>query len=361
MPRVVTITDGAKSVGDNITHQFTHPLAPSRTPFNSHRNAASLKPAVVLHLRLRYRKSEIPRDVTITDETNLSAATSGIHTSAGAAKIAVQLASKRDIAKALQRQPGEFGATRVLLSNTRASDVTAATAGISNSASPQPVIFVVYVRAGIDDLHRTYLMTPCKEGNNYINAVYVHGYKERNAYIIAPSPMTSTVVDMWRSLYDHESHTVIMLDVESDTDDCAMYWPVKKDDGFQYGPFEVELVEINVSENPNSTRAQTLQICSGTKTVVLELLDLVEKWQQQSGNGPITMHCSDGAGRCGLVCAASYMLEHLKIEQEVDVFHAVQHVRTTRPQLVNDLSQYRFMYELALAYKSQFDTYANFQ
>jgi len=43
-----------------------------------------------------------------------------------------------------------------------------------------------------------------------------------------------------------------------------MYWPVKKDDGFQYGPFEVELVEINVSENPNSTRAQTLQICSGT-------------------------------------------------------------------------------------------------
>ena len=31
MPRVVTITDGTKSVGDNITHQFTHPLAPSRS------------------------------------------------------------------------------------------------------------------------------------------------------------------------------------------------------------------------------------------------------------------------------------------------------------------------------------------
>ena len=44
MPRVITITDGSKSVGDNITHQFTHPLAPSRSPFNSHRNAASPKP-----------------------------------------------------------------------------------------------------------------------------------------------------------------------------------------------------------------------------------------------------------------------------------------------------------------------------
>ena len=79
MPRVVTITDGAKSVGDNITHQFTHPLAPSRTPVNSHRNVASPKPVVVLHLRLRYRKSGMPRDVTITDEPNLSAATSRIH------------------------------------------------------------------------------------------------------------------------------------------------------------------------------------------------------------------------------------------------------------------------------------------
>ena len=58
-----------------------------------------------------------------------------IHTSASAATVAVQLASKRDIAKALQGQPGEFGAIRVLLSNTRASDITAATAGISNSAS----------------------------------------------------------------------------------------------------------------------------------------------------------------------------------------------------------------------------------
>ncbi|KAK2177257.1 hypothetical protein NP493_610g01015 [Ridgeia piscesae] len=44
MPRVVTITYGAKSFGDNITHQFTRPLAPSRSPFNSHRNAASPNP-----------------------------------------------------------------------------------------------------------------------------------------------------------------------------------------------------------------------------------------------------------------------------------------------------------------------------
>ena len=40
----------------------------SRSPFNSHRKAASPKPANVLHLRYRHRKSAMPRVVMITDE-----------------------------------------------------------------------------------------------------------------------------------------------------------------------------------------------------------------------------------------------------------------------------------------------------
>ena len=45
----------------------------------------------------------------------------------------------------------------------------------------------------------------------------------------------------------------------------------------------------------------------------------------------------DGATRCGLLCAATYLIEHMKTEQEVDVFHAVHHVRSSRPQLVTDV------------------------
>ncbi|KAK2172546.1 hypothetical protein NP493_950g01060 [Ridgeia piscesae] len=239
-----------------------------------------------------------------------------------------------------------------------------------------------------DDQHRPYLVTPWKEGTNFINAVTVHGYKQRNAYIITQSPMTKTVVDLWRLLNDHESHTVVMLDDVDDTDGYTIYWPTKENPKCQYGPFEVELTETNFSENPNVTfRDFKLTKASksddnavvvrqfhlkrnswnmgepvpSNKMVFLDLLNMVEKWQQLSGNGPITVHCSDGASRCGVLVAASYILEHLKIEQEVDVFHAVQHVRTTRPQLVTDLTQYRFLYQVALAYMSQFDTYANFQ
>ena len=138
----------------------------------------------VPHLCLRHHhgKSRMPRVVMYDHRRSQICRRqhhASIHASAGAITIAVQFASKHGIAKtrccsppsaslpqirnaawrhnhkraksfggnfmrshtrrrrheALQGQPGEFGATRVLLSNTRASDVIAATAGISNSAS----------------------------------------------------------------------------------------------------------------------------------------------------------------------------------------------------------------------------------
>ena len=85
---------------------FTHPPAPPWLPFNSHRNAASPKRVAGLHFRYRCLKSRMQRVVTITDEPTLSR----IHSHTDAATIAVQLASKCGIAKALQGQQFEFGA-----------------------------------------------------------------------------------------------------------------------------------------------------------------------------------------------------------------------------------------------------------
>ncbi|KAI0216616.1 Receptor-type tyrosine-protein phosphatase T, partial [Lamellibrachia satsuma] len=60
-----------------------------------------------------------------------------------------------------------------------------------------------------DDHQRPYLVTPWKGGTNYINAVYVH--------------------------------------------ECVVYWPTKKTTKQQYGPFGVELVETDITENANVT------------------------------------------------------------------------------------------------------------
>jgi hypothetical protein len=45
----------------------------------------------------------------------------------------------------------------------------------------------------------------------------------------------------------------------------------------------------------------------------------------------------DGLTRSGLFCAISYMVERLKVEQDVDVFQSVKHIRMNRPKLIPNL------------------------
>ena len=46
---------------------------------------------------------------------------------------------------------------------------------------------------------------------------------------------------------------------------------------------------------------------------------------------------SDGAQASGVFCALTFICDRIKEEQLVDVFLAVQTVRTNRPQFITDL------------------------
>ena len=59
-----------------------------------------------------------------------------------------------------------------------------------------------------------------------LNGLLFQGYKQRNAYIITQSPMTTTVVDLWRLLNDYECRTVVMLDDVEDTDGVSKIFQV---------------------------------------------------------------------------------------------------------------------------------------
>jgi len=51
----------------------------------------------------------------------------------------------------------------------------------------------------------------------------------------------------------------------------------------------------------------------------------------------------------------------MKVDQEVDIFNTVKHLRFHRPQILANLEQYEFCYEMVLAYLAEFETYANFR
>ncbi|KAI0221676.1 hypothetical protein LSAT2_027044 [Lamellibrachia satsuma] len=68
----------------------------------------------------------------------------------------------------------------------------------------------------------------------------------------------------------------------------------------------------------------------------------------------------NGASHSGLFCAASHLLGSLTVDQYVDVFHSAQHVRNKRPQAIDCVEQYQFLYRLVMDFQQQNDpTYMN--
>ncbi|KFV53675.1 Tyrosine-protein phosphatase Lar, partial [Gavia stellata] len=91
------------------------------------------------------------------------------------------------------------------------------------------------------------------------------------------------------------------------------------------------------------------------------LLGKVETHHRQSQDGHILVTCWDGASRSGIFSAASFLCEQIQSEGLVDVSQAVRMLKRRRRQLIKDVEQYGFCYELALSYLNSFETYGNFK
>ena len=74
----------------------------------------------------------------------------------------------------------------------------------------------------------------------------------------------------------------------------------------------------------------------------------VQRWQWNSGNHPIVVHCSGGTGRTGTFIAISNLIERLKTEGVVDVFHTVRTLRLQRPGLVQTVVSFLYSMHTSL-------------
>ncbi|KAK3091539.1 hypothetical protein FSP39_020606 [Pinctada imbricata] len=221
---------------------------------------------------------------------------------------------------------------------------------------------------------RPYLITPVEDYNNYINAVFLDSFRRKDAYIITQMPLPLTAVDFWRLIYDHNSYCIVMLnEVDKADETCVAYWTLDTC-GESFGPFIVETTAeiksdpsvtvrdftitntLNPQEMPRVVRQFNFHrwtegsAVPSSKAALLELLDNVGKWQGQSGNKPVTVHCLDGAAKSGLFVASSCILERVKTEKEVDVFQTIKQMRLNRPQLIDSLEQFKFCHEIALEF-----------
>jgi tyrosine-protein phosphatase non-receptor type 9 len=79
---------------------------------------------------------------------------------------------------------------------------------------------------------------PCSD---YINANYVDGYKQKNAFISTQGPLPKTYGDFWRMIWEQQCAVVVMTTrcLERGRPKCGQYWPLGEEESAEYGHFEI--------------------------------------------------------------------------------------------------------------------------
>ncbi|KAK9700787.1 Protein-tyrosine phosphatase [Popillia japonica] len=233
------------------------------------------------------------------------------------------------------------------------------------------------------DNFRPYLIS--FQGNNYtdyINAVFVDGYTKPKEYIVTEWPMKSTCGEFWSLVYDYECAAIVILCVPPhNSQTFPSFWPEGRTPK-KYGPvFTIDHISHNHYSNIktwvfriNKKIVSLTELMAGVKappkTVQLfqltcwpmghkvptstnslvELMNMVERWRQRTDYGPVCVVSQDGRSRCGIYCAANACIEQVIQHGEVDIFQAVRTVRRHRPQLIENITEYKYCYDLVLHY-----------
>ncbi|XP_060027040.1 receptor-type tyrosine-protein phosphatase epsilon isoform X3 [Erinaceus europaeus] len=225
-----------------------------------------------------------------------------------------------------------------------------------------------------------------QEYTDYINASFIDGYRQKDHFIATQGPLAHTVEDFWRMVWEWKCYTIVMLTEvqEREQDKCFQYWPAEG--SVKHGELTIEIKSdslaeaisvrdflVTFSQPPGRQEEQPRVVRQfhfhGWPEVgipaegkgMIDLIAAVQKQQQQTGNHPITVHCSAGAGRTGTFIALSNILERVKAEGLLDVFQAVKSLRLQRPHMVQTLEQYEFCYKVVQDFIDIFSDYANFK
>eukprot|EP00057_Strongylocentrotus_purpuratus_P031007 XP_783327.2 PREDICTED: receptor-type tyrosine-protein phosphatase F [Strongylocentrotus purpuratus] len=201
---------------------------------------------------------------------------------------------------------------------------------------------------------------------DYINASFVSGYLKPKAYIATQGPLSTTVFDFWRMVWQERVPVIVMLTklVENKKRKCDPYWP---EDIETYGDFTLTVVAernyLNYTErtltirkawDPEERRVQHFHYTSWpdmglplSATPLLEFITKVKEFEARP-SGPTIVHCSAGVGRTGTYFTIDSMMDMSAREQQINVLDFVYRMRTKRVKMVQTPEQYVFIYEALL-------------
>ncbi|XP_068589086.1 tyrosine-protein phosphatase non-receptor type 22 [Cebidichthys violaceus] len=209
-------------------------------------------------------------------------------------------------------------------------------------------------------------LTTAKNDSEYINASFIKGVSGSSAYIATQGPLSHTVVDFLRMLWEYNVTVVIMAcrEFEMGKKKCERYWPQKQEQPFFCEPFTVY---CDSEENKGDYLTRMLRVtyrnCSrtlkqlhyfnwpdhGVPDSIPPILDMLHEMRsyQAHDDVPFCIHCSAGCGRTGVLCVIDYTWNLLKkqmITPDFNIYDLVQNMRTQRPSVVQTKEQYELVY-----------------
>ncbi|CAI8015245.1 Receptor-type tyrosine-protein phosphatase alpha [Geodia barretti] len=221
-------------------------------------------------------------------------------------------------------------------------------------------------------------------GSEYINASFINGYKQRDAYIATQGPLEETVEDFWRMMWEYQCGCIVMLcQLKEDGQESSYpYWPGEEGEEMVCGRLSVRLVKVRghgdiverrmeVKENksiyPDILCVKMIQLTSWPLeglphlTAIMSLIDKLNHVLMSTSSKQTVVMCSDGVVRSGTFLVIHSQLERLKTEGVVDVFQAIKSAHIHRPGVIPNTDHYVFCYEVLADFVERMEAYHNFK
>nr|XP_057934687.1 receptor-type tyrosine-protein phosphatase zeta isoform X3 [Doryrhamphus excisus] len=210
--------------------------------------------------------------------------------------------------------------------------------------------------------------------SGYINASYVLGHHHSKEFIVSQTPLSSTVEDFWRMIWEHNTHTVVHLP-DSHHQKCengepCLYWPSKdqimnfegftvvysgermlclsNDDKVLVQDFTLESIQNNFALEVQLYIASCWPNPDSPIRNCFDLINTVSEHNRHT-NGPTVVHDPLGGVTSGLFCALTTLSNQLQEEGQADVYQVARMTNLMRPGVFNDIEQYQYLYRAVLS------------
>ncbi|KAJ8376178.1 hypothetical protein SKAU_G00067580 [Synaphobranchus kaupii] len=209
-----------------------------------------------------------------------------------------------------------------------------------------------------------------EDSTKYINASYIDGYWGQRCLIAAQGPLSDTITDFWKMIFQKKVKAIIMLSecMEGGQEFCSPYWGDEKK---LFGDIEVEVtscennpaykirsIEIRHTKRKESRKVYQYHYQKWAERDLpenpLDMVDIIKDIKQKCGFGnsrpertmPLIIHCNDGSSRTGIFCALWNILDSVETEKLVDVFQVAKALRKERQGMIASFEHYQFLYDV---------------